>query len=54
MIEADAASLGAALRYEGAGVFPHLYAPLPLAAVRRAIPVPLDAAGRHLFPADIP
>lgn len=60
MIEADAAALGAALAWEPAaggkrpGLFPHLYAPLPQSAIRRAIPVPLDAHGLHLFPADIP
>jgi uncharacterized protein (DUF952 family) len=52
--------LGEALRWEPAsggsrpGLFPHLYAPLPLAAVRRAMPVPLGADGVHRFPADIP
>lgn len=59
MIEAEAAPLGAALRWEPAasgrpGLFPHLYAALPMAAVRRAVAVPLDTEGRHLFPADIP
>jgi uncharacterized protein (DUF952 family) len=60
MIEAEAEALGAALKWEPAlggsrpGLFPHLYAPLPLAAIRRAIPVPLDAAGLHTFPAEIP
>lgn len=60
MIEADAAALGEALKWEPAsggkrpGLFPHLYAPLPLTAIRRAIPLPLDAAGLHGFPAEIP
>lgn len=60
MIEAESAALGAALLWEPAsggsrpGLFPHLYAPLPLAAIRRALPVPLDAAGLHLFPPEIP
>ncbi|WPB84582.1 DUF952 domain-containing protein [Sediminicoccus rosea] len=60
MIEADAATLGDALKWEPAsggsrpGLFPHLYAPLPLSAIRRAIPVPLDAEGRHAFPGGIP
>ncbi|MCU0944641.1 MAG: DUF952 domain-containing protein [Rubritepida sp.] len=60
MVEAEAAALGEALRWEPAsggsrpGLFPHLYAPLPLAAVRRAMPVPLGADGVHRFPADIP
>ncbi|UPY36617.1 DUF952 domain-containing protein [Sediminicoccus sp. KRV36] len=60
MIEAEASALGHALKWEPAaggsrpGLFPHLYAPLPLAAIRRAIPVTLDAAGAHLFPPEIP
>jgi uncharacterized protein (DUF952 family) len=50
-VEADA--LGTALRYEpsrGGELFPHLYGALPLAAVRRVEPLPLDGEGRHLFP----
>lgn len=60
MLEAEAAALGEALRWEPAsggsrpGLFPHLYAPLPLAAVRRAVPVPLGEDGVHRFPSDIP
>jgi uncharacterized protein (DUF952 family) len=60
MIEADAAALGDALRWEPAsggtrpGLFPHLYAALPVAAVTRAVPLPLDAGGRHVFPDGFP
>jgi uncharacterized protein (DUF952 family) len=60
MVEADAAALGDPLRWEPAaggsrpGLFPHLYAPLPVPAVRRAVPVPLGADGLHAFPAGIP
>ena len=60
MVEADAAALGDALRWEPAsggsrpGLFPHLYAPLPLSAVTRAVPLPLGADGRHVFPAEVP
>ena len=60
MVEADVAALGDALRWEPAsgsarpGLFPHLYATLPLAAVTRAVPVPLGPDGRHAFPADVP
>ena len=60
MIEADAAALGEALKWEAAaggsrgGLFPHLYATLPLSAVRRALALPLGADGSHGFPADIP
>ena len=47
-------ALGAALRWEvsrGGALFPHLYAPLPLTAVRHVWPLPLGADGRHVFPA---
>lgn len=60
MIEAEAAPLSDALRWEPAagstrpGLFPHLYAPLPVSAVRRALHVPLGADGRHAFPSDVP
>ena len=49
-VEADA--LGPALRWEpsrGGELFPHLYAPLPMAAVREVSALPLDADG-HRFP----
>jgi uncharacterized protein (DUF952 family) len=51
-VEADA--LGPALRYEpsrGGALFPHLYGPLPLSAVRSVAPLPLGPDGTHLFPA---
>lgn len=60
LLEADTAALGDALRWEPAsgssrpGLFPHLYGPLPVAAIRRAVPVPLGADGVHRFPDDIP
>jgi uncharacterized protein (DUF952 family) len=60
MVEADTALLGDALRWEPAaggsrpGLFPHLYAPLPVNAVTRAVPVPLGADGRHVFPDGVP
>lgn len=60
MVEAEAAALGPALVWEPAaggrrpGLFPHLYGPLPLSAVRRAVHVPLGSDGRHIFPSDIP
>jgi uncharacterized protein (DUF952 family) len=60
MVEADAAALGDALRWEPAaggsrpGLFPHLYAPLPIAAVTRAVALPLGADERHVFPGGIP
>jgi uncharacterized protein (DUF952 family) len=57
LISVDAEQLGAALRYEasrGGALFPHLYGPLPLAAIVRVAPLPLAADGRHQFPAFIP
>jgi uncharacterized protein (DUF952 family) len=56
LIEADAARLGAALRWEPAsggsrpGLFPHLYGALPLSAVLSATRLPLLADGAHDFP----
>jgi uncharacterized protein (DUF952 family) len=53
IVAVDAAQLGDALRWEpsrGGALFPHLYGPLPLDAVRWVADVPLDAAGRHAFP----
>ena len=53
LIAIDADSLGHALRYEpsrGGDLFPHLYAHLPLSAVRWVKPLPLDNDGQHVFP----
>jgi uncharacterized protein (DUF952 family) len=53
LVAVDAAALGDALTWEvsrGGDLFPHLYAALPLAAVRWAKPLPLGADGRHAFP----
>jgi uncharacterized protein (DUF952 family) len=47
-LEVDAAALGEALRWEpsrGGALFPHLYADLPVTAVKRALMVELDAQG---------
>ncbi len=49
----DAEDLGEALRWEpsrGGDLFPHLYAPLPLTAVRSVEPLTLGEAGAHVFP----
>lgn len=60
LVAVEAASLGAALRREPTaggrrpGLFPHLYAALPLAAVRSVTPLPLGPDGLHVFPAGIP
>lgn len=53
LVAVSESDLGAALRYEpsrGGDLFPHLYADLPLSAVRAVAPVPLGADGRHQFP----
>ena len=52
LVAIDADRLGSALRYEasrGGDLFPHLYAPLELSAVRWVKPLPLAADG-HVFP----
>lgn len=60
LVTVPSAALGEALRWEPAsgggrpGLFPHLYGPLPVAAVQSARPVPLGPDGRHVFPPDIP
>ncbi|ACA17662.1 protein of unknown function DUF952 [Methylobacterium sp. 4-46] len=56
LVAVAAEDLGEALRYEpsrGGALFPHLYGPLPLAAVRSAVPLRLGPDGRHRFPADL-
>ena len=53
LIAVEAAALGGALRWEvsrGGDLFPHLYGPLPLAAVLWAKPLPLGGGRRHVFP----
>ena len=57
LVAVEAEALGDALRYEpsrGGALFPHLYAPLPLGAVRWVADVKLDASGRHVFPDLLP
>jgi uncharacterized protein (DUF952 family) len=56
IVSVDAAALGSALAWEpsrGGALFPHLYGPLPLAAVTAVRPLPLGADGRHVFPPEI-
>jgi uncharacterized protein (DUF952 family) len=56
LVAVDAGVLGAALRWEpsrGGDLFPHLYGPLPLEAVRSVAPLALDAIGRHVLPAEL-
>lgn len=53
LLAVEIADLGEPLRFEpsrGGELFPHLYGPLPLSAVRWVKPLPLGADGRHVFP----
>ena len=53
LIAVDDSALGAALRWEksrGGDLFPHLYAALPLHAVRWARPLADETNGRRAFP----
>lgn len=53
LIAVDTTALGAALKYEpsrGGALFPHLYAPLDLKAVKWVRALPLGPDGNHLFP----
>jgi uncharacterized protein (DUF952 family) len=54
LVSVDTAKLGDKLKWEpsrGGALFPHLYAPLTLAAVTGVEPLPLGPDGRHVFPA---
>jgi uncharacterized protein (DUF952 family) len=54
LVAVDADELSAALRWEpsrGGALFPHLYLPLQLSAVRWTSALPLGPDGRHVFPA---
>lgn len=53
LVEVDAAALGTGLRWEpsrGGDLFPHLYEPFALSAVRRVMSLPLGLDGTHAFP----
>jgi len=53
LVAVDAEALPAQLKWEtsrGGELFPHLYAPLPLAAVRWARPLADEVDGRRPFP----
>jgi uncharacterized protein (DUF952 family) len=53
LVAVDGEVLGAALKWEpsrGGELFPHLYAALPLEAVRFAQPLPDEAGGRRQLP----
>jgi uncharacterized protein (DUF952 family) len=54
LVAVDPAALP--IRWEpsrGGALFPHLYAPLPLAAVAWSCPLELGADGQHRFPPDL-
>ena len=56
LVAVDGARLGEALKYEPSrdgDLFPHLYGPLPLAAVRSVRPLPVGGDGNHIFPEDV-
>jgi uncharacterized protein (DUF952 family) len=53
LVAAGAEDLGGGLKWEtsrGGALFPHLYGPLPLAAVRWVQALLLDHDGRHVLP----
>ncbi|HWS08839.1 MAG TPA: DUF952 domain-containing protein [Xanthobacteraceae bacterium] len=53
LVAVDGDALGPALKWErsrGNDLFPHLYAALPLSAVRWAQPLPDEVDGRRAFP----
>ena len=53
LVAIDADALSDNLKWEpsrGGALFPHLYGELDLKAVRETDPLPLDTAGRHVFP----
>jgi uncharacterized protein (DUF952 family) len=53
LVAVSTGDLGAALRWEpsrGGALFPHLYAPLPMQAVRWVKPLQCGADGRQVFP----
>jgi uncharacterized protein (DUF952 family) len=53
LVSVDASRCGSALKWEpsrGGALFPHLYGPLMLDAVKRVDPLPLGPDGGHVFP----
>ena len=57
LVRVDEAKLGDALRMElsrGGDLFPHLYGPLPLAAVDRVEALRQGSEGQHILPSDLP
>ncbi len=56
LVAVQAEDLGTALCWQpsrGGALFPHLYAPLELSAVRRVAPLVLGPDGLHRFPPDL-
>jgi uncharacterized protein (DUF952 family) len=56
LVAVTAEELGGTLKWEpsrGGALFPHLYGALPMTAVRWTKPLPLDAAGTHVFPPEM-
>lgn len=56
LIAVETAALGAKLVWEpsrGGALFPHLYAPLDVRAVRWVMPLPLQPDDGHVFPRDV-
>lgn len=57
LLAIDEASLGTALQWDvsrGGALFPHLYGALSVSSVVRSWPLPLNEAGNHEFPDDLP
>lgn len=57
LLTVDPQRLGDSLKWEparGGQLFPHLYGPLPVAAVERVDDLPLGPDGTHRFPAHVP
>lgn len=53
LVAVDAGALGDRLKWEvsrGGALFPHLYGPLPLSAVRWIRPLPEETGGRRKIP----
>jgi uncharacterized protein (DUF952 family) len=56
LVTVSATDVRSQLRWEpsrGGALFPHVYGPLPLSAVRAVTPLVLGADGRHVFPRDL-
>lgn len=57
LVSVDGDALGAALKWEpsrGGALFPHLYGPLPMHAVRSVVAIVRDDTGRLVLPEYVP